>query len=134
MSWTDDPIHPQYEVLQDAYERLKDATDAKGRKLKIHKIQMPKQITLSEAESFEIDYSRHSYERSTHVTFISTYINCYLCNGGVILPTFNDPQDEHAVAAFQRMFPDRQIVTVNTREVSVGGGNIHCITQQQPWP
>lgn len=132
MGWTDDQNHPQYEVLQDAYKRLSEATDAKGRKLKINKIQMPKQISLSEAESMEIDYSRFSYNRSPNLTFISTYINCYLCNGGVVLPTFNDPQDEHAIAAFQKMFPDRKIVTVNTREISVGGGNIHCITQQQP--
>ena len=132
MGWTDDQNHPQYEVLQDAYKRLSEATDAKGRKLKINKIQMPKQISLSEAESMEIDYSRFSYNRSPNLTFISTYINCYLCNGGVVLPTFNDPQDEHAIAAFQKMFPDRRIVTVNTREISVGGGNIHCITQQQP--
>ena len=132
MGWTDDQNHPQYEVLQDAYKRLSEATDAKGRKLKINKIQMPKQKSLSEAESMEIDYSRFSYNRSPNLTFISTYINCYLCNGGVVLPTFNDPQDEHAIAAFQKMFPDRKIVTVNTREISVGGGNIHCITQQQP--
>lgn len=132
MGWTDDQNHPQYEVLQDAYKRLSETTDAKGRKLKINKIQMPKQISLSEAESMEIDYSRFSYNRSPNLTFISTYINCYLCNGGVVLPTFNDPQDEHAIAAFQKMFPDRKIVTVNTREISVGGGNIHCITQQQP--
>lgn len=134
MGWTDDPNHPQYDVLQDAYKRLAEATDAKGRKLKINKIQMPEQITLSEAESMEIDFSRHSYNRSPNLTFISTYVNCYLCNGGVVLPTFNDPQDEHAIAAFEKMFPDRKIVTVNTREISVGGGNIHCVTQQQPLP
>ncbi|MGM0852392.1 MAG: agmatine deiminase [Bacillota bacterium] len=134
IGWTDDPGHPQYAVLQDAYKRLEEATDAKGRKLKINKIQMPEQISLSEAESMEIDYSRYSYDRSPDVTFISTYVNCYLCNGGVVLPTFNDPQDEKAVATFKKMFPDRKIVTVNTREISVGGGNIHCITQQQPLP
>lgn len=134
ISWTDDPSHPQYAILQDAYQRLEEARDAKGRKLKINKIHLPNQITLSETESQEIDYSSHSYERSSKVTFISTYINCYLCNGGVILPTFNDPQDEQAVKAFKRMFPDRKIITVNTREISVGGGNIHCITQQQPLP
>ncbi len=134
MSWTDDPGHPQYAVLQDAYQRLEKVTDAKGRKLKINKIHLPNQITLSETESLEIDYSCYSFERSPEVTFISTYINCYLCNGGVILPTFNDPQDEYAIEAFKNMFPDREIIPINTREISVGGGNIHCITQQQPLP
>lgn len=133
IGWTDDPSHPQYTVLQEAFKKLKESSDAEGRKLKINKIQLPKQIKLSEQETLEIDFSPHSFNRSKDMIFISTYINCYLCNGGVILPTFNDPQDKHAIEAFKKMFPDRKIVTVNTREVSVGGGNIHCITQQQPF-
>lgn len=134
IGWTDNPEHPQYDVVQEAFKVLEQATDAGGRELKIHKINMPGQVTLSEMESLEIDFSQHSFERSTEKTFIATYINCYLCNNGVILPTFNDPQDEYAIEAFKKIFPDRKIVTVNTREISVGGGNIHCITQQQPLP
>ncbi len=37
-----------------------------------------------------------------------------------------------AVRQVQEMFPDREVVGVQTREVAFGGGNIHCITQQQP--
>ncbi|ASN06233.1 agmatine deiminase [Virgibacillus necropolis] len=132
IGWTDDTNHPQYAVLQDAYNQMKEETDAKGRKFTINKIQLPKQITLSEAESLEIDITSTSYDRSAGVNFIATYINCYLCNGGVILPVFNDRQDEIAIKTFENMFPDRKIVPVYTREISVGGGNIHCITQQQP--
>lgn len=134
LGWTDDPAHPQYAVLQDAYRRLEETVDAQGRKLMVHKVHLPKQITLNESESLEIDFSNHSFKRSSEITFIATYINCYLCNGGVILPMFNDPQDEHAQETFKKMYPDRKIVPVYTREVSVGGGNIHCITQQQPNP
>lgn len=132
ISWTDDPNHPQYHVLQAAYEQLKSEKDAKGRSLKIYKIQLPEQIRLTKEESQEIDYDPASYIRSTENTFIATYINCYLCNGAVILPQFDDPQDEVAIETFKEMFPDREIVPVYTREISVGGGNIHCITQQQP--
>lgn len=132
ISWTDDPNHIQYDLLQDVYKQLEQETDAKGRKLTIHKVQLPKQIQLSEEESAEIDNANNAYDRSADETFLATYINCYICNGGVVLPVFNDPQDEIAVAQFKKLFPDREIVTVFTREVSVGGGNIHCITQQQP--
>jgi agmatine deiminase len=134
IGWTDDPDHSQYSVLQDAYNILKKATDAKGRKLKIHRIHLPDQITLTQSESEEIDFAHNSFRRSSEVTFISTYINCFLCNGGVILPVFDDPQDKVAIESFKKMYPDREIVPVNTREISVAGGNIHCITQQQPLP
>ncbi|WP_269410019.1 agmatine deiminase [Lentibacillus daqui] len=134
IGWTDDPNHPQYDVLHQAYEQLTKETDARGRKFKIHKIQLPEQISLSEEESQEIDVTASSYNRSSDDTFIATYINCYLCNGGVVIPAFNDPHDEIAINTFKEIFPDREIVPVYTREISVGGGNIHCITQQQPLP
>lgn len=132
LGWTDDPNHAQYALLQETYKQLEQATDAKGRKLKINKIQLPEQIKLTVAESDEIDIAQNSFDRSPDETFIATYVNCYICNGGVIIPVFNDPQDEIAIEQFKEMFPDREIVPVYTREVSVGGGNIHCITQQQP--
>jgi agmatine deiminase len=48
------------------------------------------------------------------------------------VPTFGDPQDEQALAQLQRLLPERQVVGVPAREILLGGGNIHCITQQQP--
>ena len=52
----------------------------------------------------------------------------------VILPQYGDENDALAVQQVQAMFPDRRVVGVQTREVAFGGGNIHCITQQQPAP
>lgn len=132
IGWTDNPNHIQYAVLHEVYDALKNEVDAKGRLLKIHKIELPEQIQLDEAESSEIDFSPEAFERTAEDTFIATYINCYLCNGAVILPAFHDPQDNVAKEQFQQIFPEREIIQVYTREVSVGGGNIHCITQQQP--
>lgn len=132
IGWTDDPKHPQYEVLHKTYDHLLKETDAKGRKFVIHKVQLPKQIKLTEEESAEIDQIDSAYDRTPDETFLATYINCYICNGGVVIPAFHDPQDDIAMEQFKKMFPDRKVVSVYTREVSVGGGNIHCITQQQP--
>lgn len=132
ISWTDDPNHPQYEVIQEAYEQLQNETDAQGRKFKIHKVQLPEQLRLTEEQSAEIDRVDTAYDRTPDKVFIATYINCYICNGGVVIPAFGDPQDEIAKKQFEAMFPERKVVQVNTREVSFGGGNIHCITQQEP--
>ena len=49
-----------------------------------------------------------------------------------MLPLFNDPSDELALAKMREVFPDREVVGVYAREILLGGGNIHCITQQHP--
>ncbi|TCP30616.1 agmatine deiminase [Scopulibacillus darangshiensis] len=132
LSWTDDENDPQYKVLNDVYEQLKNIRDAKGRPLEIHKIQIPAQIEMTENDSDGIDAARGAYGRQPGTKLAATYVNCYICNGGVIVPAFNDPQDQMALEQIQLLFPDRKAVQVNTREVALGGGNIHCITQQQP--
>ena len=62
----------------------------------------------------------------------ASYINFYFCNGGVIAPTFGDRRDREALETLQRLLPERRVVGVAAREILLGGGNIHCITQQQP--
>lgn len=132
MSWTDDKGDPQFDVLNAAYEVLKETRDAKDRKLDIHKIHIPKQVTISAEEACVIDRIRNSYTRSVGKELATTYINCYICNGAVIVPAFGDPMDMIATQKIQTLFPDRKVVQVNTREIALGGGNIHCITQQLP--
>jgi agmatine deiminase len=61
-----------------------------------------------------------------------SYINFYIANGGVVMPLFGDPHDAAALETVQACFPERKVVGVPAREVLLGGGNIHCITQQQP--
>ncbi len=60
------------------------------------------------------------------------YINHYICNGAVIMCTFDDPNDVVVAEMFKEIYPGRQIVGVDAREIFVRGGGIHCITQQQP--
>ena len=59
-------------------------------------------------------------------------MNFLITNKGVIVPQYGDENDALALKQVQEMFPDREIVGVNTVEVVYGGGNIHCITQQLP--
>ena len=55
-----------------------------------------------------------------------------ITNGGIICPQYDDEYDELAIRQLQEIFPDKKVVGVKSREVVYGGGNIHCITQQQP--
>jgi len=59
-------------------------------------------------------------------------MNFLIVNGGVIVPQYEDANDMLALEQVQAMFPERKVVGVSTKEVVYGGGNIHCITQQQP--
>ena len=48
------------------------------------------------------------------------------------MPAFGDPMDEKAQAILQGLFPARRVVAIPARDILIGGGNIHCITQQIP--
>jgi agmatine deiminase len=62
----------------------------------------------------------------------ASYVNFYIANKGIVMPVFNDPRDAQALSLVQSLFPDRKVVALPAREILLGGGNIHCITQQQP--
>ena len=64
---------------------------------------------------------------------IVSYLNFLITNGGVIVPQYGDKNDALALEQIRQIFPDREVVGVYTREI-VYGGDIHCITQQQPVP
>ncbi|MFH9552379.1 agmatine/peptidylarginine deiminase [Streptomyces sp. NPDC017435] len=109
-----DPAHPDHEVTKEVIGLLRGQTDARGRRLEVVEVAAP---TVLEADGHWADYS---------------YINHYLCNGGVVLCGFDDPRDELAAGVFRRLFPERTVTLVDARTIFSGGGGIHCITQQQP--
>ena len=129
--WTEDKNHPFYEQAQAAYKFLSEATDAKGRKLKVHKLCLTKKPCLLEGAD-TIDAVEGTIPREDGEVSIASYMNFLIVNGAVILPQYGDENDAVAIEQVQKMFPDREVVGVQTKEVSFGGGNIHCITQQQP--
>lgn len=67
-----------------------------------------------------------------HGRITTSYANFYIANGGVIVPAYDDPMDREAEAVFRTAFPDHQVVLVPSLGIAAGGGNIHCITQQEP--
>lgn len=132
LTWTDDKDDPQYEISMDAYQRLSRASDAKGRKLKVHKIHQPDPILISAEESSGVDPVDGTMPRLEGDRLAASYVNFLMVNGGAVVPVFNDPHDEIALTQLQKLLPDRKVVGVYAREILLGGGNIHCITQQQP--
>lgn len=128
--WTEDPKNPFYKQAQDAYQILSKATDAKGRKLKVHKLCLTKKPCLLQGAD-AIDSVEGSIPRKEGEVCIASYMNFLIVNGGVIVPQYDDENDKLALDQVQAMFPDRKVVGVKTKEIVYGGGNIHCITQQQ---
>ena len=132
LTWTDDRRDPQYERSAEAYEFLASARDARGRALEIHKIHQPGPLYIQPEEAEGVDAVDGTLPRSPGDRMAASYINFYFCNGGAVVPTFDDPHDAPALETLQRLLPERKVVGVPAREILLGGGNIHCITQQQP--
>jgi agmatine deiminase len=107
-------------------------TDAKGRKLEVLKIQQPEPVLATEAEARGVLPAEGTYPRKAGARMAASYINFYICNRGIVMPSFGDPQDLLARQAIMNAMPEREVVSVFSREILLGGGNIHCITQQQP--
>ncbi len=132
LTWTDDHNDPQYPISRDASDRLKHFHDARGRSLEVLRIHQPEPVRITPAEAEGVLPVEGTYPRRAGDRMAASYINFYFCNGGFILPAFDDPHDRLALETLQKAMPDREGVPVAAREILLGGGNIHCITQQQP--
>jgi agmatine deiminase len=132
LTWTLDRRDPQYDISHDAYERLRRARDARGRRLVIHKIHQPGPLFMTAEEAAGIDARSGSRARRAGDRLPASYINFYIANKLVVMPLYDKRWDGAAMRTLKRLFPTRKVVGVATREVLLGGGNIHCITQQVP--
>lgn len=62
----------------------------------------------------------------------ASYANFLLVRGGVLVPTFDCPEDEEALGILREVFPAREIVSVPCRELVLGLGGVHCLSLQEP--
>jgi agmatine deiminase len=132
LTWTDDQSDPQYAISAAALVRLKTSSDAQGRLLNVHKLHQPKPILISAEEAAGVDQVEGTLPRNAGDRLAASYVNFYIGNGAIIMPSFDDPMDAEAQQILAKLFPMRKIVPVPGREILLGGGNVHCITQQQP--
>ena len=108
--------HPDFVPVRDAIRRLEEARDAEGRNLDVIEIEQPKVVR---------------FDRRGRLLQAS-YVNFYLPNGGIVMPAFEDSNDEKARAVLAECFPGRDILQIDALDIVQGGGGIHCITQQEP--
>ena len=110
----EDRSEANYPALQDNLERLRTMNDQDGRPLRVEMLPMPKPVYF--------DGQR----------LPASYANFYIANGVVIVPTFNDSSDPVALNALRKLFPEREVIGIHCRDLVLGLGTLHCMTQQQP--
>ncbi len=103
-----------YSALQDNLARLRSMKDQDGRPLNIETLPMPAPIFFGGQR------------------LPASYANFYLANKLVIVPTFNDPNDRVALNTLAKLFPGRQVAGIHCRDLVLGLGTLHCMTQQEP--
>ncbi|HZA13488.1 MAG TPA: agmatine deiminase family protein [Myxococcaceae bacterium] len=106
---------PNREVLAAIARDLSSMRDAAGRRLEVVRVPSPGSV-------------RDAEER----VMPASYVNFYLGNRAVVVPTYGTPWDDQAVEEIAALFPGRRTVGVPALAILAGGGAFHCITQQQP--
>ena len=132
LTWTDDRSDPQYAVSKDALDRLTRTRDARGRSIEVIKLPMPGPLELTAEEAAGLLVRETSQKRAAGMRLAASYVNFYIANKGIVMPLLDPQTDRLAAARLKRAFPNRKVVGVQAREILLGGGNIHCITQQVP--
>lgn len=132
LTWTDNKRDPQYARSVDALRRLQSVRDARGRKLKVHFLPQPGPLYLSEAEALGLDKVESGKMRRAGDRLAASYVNFYIGNSVVIAPLLDPRHDRTVLSKLRRWFPKRKVIGVPGREILLGGGGIHCITQQIP--
>jgi lysine decarboxylase len=134
MAWTNNKNDPQFEYCLGTFEALKKATDAKGRKLVIHKMLLPDPplfLTVEESKGLS-NTSATLAKREAGRRLAASYINYYQGKDFVVMPAFGVKEDHKAFEMMKKLYPNKVIHQINTKEILLGGGNIHCITMQVP--
>ncbi len=136
LAWTDNVADPQYELSKASYDYLANETDAKGRKIIIHKLPIPDvPITMTAQDVAGFTFEDGEDMREVGERLAASYVNFYFTNDAVLLPVFggeNKASDSRAIEIMSSLVAPRKVIPIPARDILTGGGNIHCITQQIP--
>lgn len=132
LTWTGDGSDPQQAISSDARERLEAATDARGRRFEVVLLPSPGPLFASAGEATGVEPAPGTKPRRGGERLAASYANLYVGNERVVLPLLDERTDEAAAEIVAGCFPGREVVGVPSREILLGGGNVHCITQQVP--
>lgn len=106
---------PNHAVLEKNLKRLKKATDQDGKKLKIVPLPLPGRVSAGGRR------------------LPASYLNFYIANGVVLVPTFGHPNDAVALEILKEIFPQRRVIGILSGDLVLGLGGIHCVTHEEPW-
>ena len=134
LAWEEDEEDANGAITRAAAEALSRERDARGRPFTVHKILLPPPQFRTEQEALGLDRVQRALPRPAGLRLAASYINFYFANDACIVPTFDVAQDTTVLAQLADLCRGRRIVAIPSREILLGGGNIHCITQQQPVP
>jgi agmatine deiminase len=109
------PEDPNKKVLDDIAKSLEAMIDARGRKLKVLRIPSPGAVLSREGEVMP-----------------ASYLNFYIGNSTVVVPTYQSSRDDEAVSKIAQAFPTRRTVGASALGILSGGGAFHCMSQQEP--
>ena len=107
LAWTEDPKDPQYPLSSADLAILEKETDARGRKLIVHKVPVPgKPVCITEYELAGFSFEEGEEQRKAGERLAASYVNFYITNGGVLIPQFEDEMDAEAVNIIGGFFPE----------------------------
>jgi agmatine deiminase len=103
-----------YEPLRENLARLRKMKDQDGNPLRVETLPMPEPVYFAGQR------------------LPASYANFYIANRLVLVPTFNEASDRLALDKLAELFPGREVVGIACRDLVLGLGTLHCMTQQQP--
>jgi agmatine deiminase len=106
---------PNRDALRKLVREAEALSDARGQKLDVVRIPSPGRVLDSDGRVMP-----------------ASYVNFYITNASVVVPTYGGPWDDEAVERIGALFPQRRSLGIDARALLTGGGALHCITQQQP--
>lgn len=112
----ENPQDENYEILKQNREDLEKMRDQNGNLFKIVNIPMPEPV-IDDLENMRLPAS---------------YLNFYIANKVVLVPTFRSKRDAETLKIFRKFFKNREIIGIDCTDFVLGLGTIHCSTQQQP--
>jgi agmatine deiminase len=141
LNWCDDTSDPQYEISVEAYNFLSKVKNSKGESYNVVKIPQPPVLYITEEEHSGVDSSEYAMSRLPGDRLPTSYLNSYMCNGAILVPSFASQFDERpadydlaALKVYKEVCKGREVIQIPSRELLLGGGGIHCILQQIPKP
>lgn len=132
LTMPNEECHPQYAKSMKAKEILEKSSDAERNPLQVICLPHPTGSRMVISEDDVAHLKCGANERKVGTMMAGSYVNFYIGNGFVAMPKYGCPEDGLAQEILQNHLPDRNVIAVDTRSILLGGGNIHCITQQEP--